>query len=360
MVTIRRRQTSGSATSPLPSSSSSPSSQVPSSSGSSSFSSIRASSTIQSKTNRPFFPDPTNTPTPQQNDDSQGHISKAILEWLFLAFVLLIFAGIAIRRANRLRNDGVPLSQFFRRRNRHRRRSESLLSNTNQQETTQIRRLPRTTGLPTLSPSSASTPFHLAEIPVAHLSGDRQGSDDRYIHHINHLLYGRGRRPARTRGVDIDERGRRGVGERDVERDYLGDEDLDDGVGDGLPAYDKHGGPPVYVEVSGVRAAHIAPREMTFTTPDTGEAGGTVPPSTSPAGHTGPDGNRDAAQSQAASQTEASSENANTSSPPLPSTENPFLEQRTDTRHSRSQHSRSQPPRYSSSSSMMPGSLSNW
>ncbi|KAF9258997.1 hypothetical protein L218DRAFT_963984 [Marasmius fiardii PR-910] len=352
MIVIERRQantgtTSFSSTSTSSSSSSSRASSSGSSSQSLSF--ITTSSPTPSLVNNPLFHDPTGssvpTPTPLP-DDVQMQTVKTVLEWLFLAFALLLLVVLAIRRANKLRNRGIPISQFFVRRSYRRRHSQGLLSNPNHPETTQIRRLPRTTGLPTLSPSTASAPYHLAEIPVAHL-GDRQGSSDRYLSHINQLLYGHGRR-ARTRGADIDEGGRRGIGERDVERDYFNNDHVD---GDGaLPAYDKHGSPPVYVEVLGTRAANTgSSRERSATEEGTRESTSVpVPSYASSMAQSAPDGNRNATLTS--SSTEASIQNT-------PSTRNPFLEQGADTIRP---PTRSRPPQYSSSFSMMPGSLSNW
>ncbi|KAL0057655.1 hypothetical protein AAF712_015696 [Marasmius tenuissimus] len=349
MIALERRQNVPPTT--TFSSSSTPSSSQSSSAGSvsvsvpiSSVSVVTTStpSSTSSEATRPAFPTDTVTPPTQQTSDRDrtNQTAKTILEWLFLGFALLLLAAIALRRLNKLRNDGIPLSQFFHRNNRYRRaRSRGLLSSP---VTTEIspreRRLPRTTGLPALSPTTASAPYHLAEIPVARLSGDRHGND-RYAHQINHLLYGPARR-ARTRAADIDRGGRRGVGEQGVERDYGGDdEDDEDG---GLPAYDKHGGPPVYVEVLGIRAAHTQRSREGPVTESTDNHRGNgessdMPPRAEPPSYPGH---------------------------PVPQpAENPFSAQ--EERTTRAAAPPRLPPRSQrslrpSSSSMMPGSLSNW
>lgn len=154
-----------------------------------------------------------------------------------------------IRRAIRLRNQGIPLSQFFRRSRTRRYRSMA--------EDRERVRFPRTTGLPIHGLGASPLPYHLAELPAAY-------TPDRGDRYAPHLFEPSRTRRVRIRAADIDAGGRR---VDHGERDWDADDDAD------LPPYDKHGGPPVYVDVLGVRALQTsqrpeALREMEASTPE--------------------------------------------------------------------------------------------
>ncbi|KAL0571326.1 hypothetical protein V5O48_010637 [Marasmius crinis-equi] len=180
----------------------------------------------------------------------------------------------------------------------------------------------------------------------------------------HHLLYGPGRRSrARTRGADIGEGGRRGVGEQEagVERDWEGGEGVD------LPAYDKHGGPPVYsVEVlpAGTGAEAQEVRRSVSISRGNGESAETpstpVPAPADPPSYPGPP---TLAAVENPFSTQEDSEQASTHRYPTRATvqrsQQPVSNNRSSAGGERVQRPR---PAHtvSPSMSMMPGSLSNW
>ncbi|KAK7026795.1 hypothetical protein VNI00_015453 [Paramarasmius palmivorus] len=192
-------------------------------------SSVASSTTSQP----PFFPSGSPMPpTPeQQEQESRSDTARSILEFLFLACAFLLILSFVSRRILRLRQQGVPVSQFFRRSRQNRRRSMTEGNGERQ-------RFPRTTGLPVHALSASTLPYHLAELPAAYTPD----GGDRYA---PHLFEPRRVGRLRTTAAGIDSRGRRVDG---GERDWDGDDDGE------LPPYDKNGGPPVYVDVLGVRA----------------------------------------------------------------------------------------------------------
>ncbi|KAE9400648.1 hypothetical protein BT96DRAFT_938463 [Gymnopus androsaceus JB14] len=166
--------------------------------------------------------------------ESVTSFSKNVLEWLFLALVVLALATVIHRRLNSLRRNGIPPSSFFSA------RSHNLNPRL---------RAPRTAGrFPSAYSNSLSA--YVANVPVAYdpfarfpYSGEspnRSSSNQ-----------------TATRAADIDAGGRRAAG---GPSDYNGDM----GDKDALPAYDKFGGPPGYIDSLPAlpSAAYVPPQEL--------------------------------------------------------------------------------------------------
>lgn len=256
MIVIRQESSSVSISIP----SAALSSTVPPSSSSST---TTSSSPSSSTSDKPFFVAGSDLPAPSQSQapgqaqaNFRNAFAKEVLEWLFLAFALALLAAIVLKRLRtigrrrRARGNACGMTtkawikEFF---GFDRSRRDSVSSYSSDRE-----RLPRTTGLPHTRTLSTS-PYHLAEIPIAHLSDS--GTEMGYVRHLNAIspprILSNHARPGRTtRAADIDSGGRRmgvlGGGDEDYQYE-LGEETV-------LPAYDKYGGPPVYVDVLGVRA----------------------------------------------------------------------------------------------------------
>ncbi|KAF8884502.1 hypothetical protein BD779DRAFT_1801684 [Infundibulicybe gibba] len=186
--------------------------------------------TMTTTTNTPFFPDPSTLTPPSQSPSPQSpsnNLAKSVLEYLFLAVVIILAGCVVARRFHRLKQSGQPLSHFF------------TLSRSDNDH------LNRTGHYHGLSYNPHHLPhyrYRTAGSPLAPLP----------------LVYGASRR---TRAADIDEGGRRlpGSGINEYDHDVLSDKDV-------LPAYDNIGGPPKYADLTGaseppepVRSASLSP-----------------------------------------------------------------------------------------------------
>ncbi|KAF9061801.1 hypothetical protein BDP27DRAFT_1337587 [Rhodocollybia butyracea] len=119
--------------------------------------------------------------------------------------------SIILRRFKTLRQNGQPVTTFF----------------SNRDNGSHLRSIPRTR-FPSASFGTLSA-YDLTHVPAA------------YNPHASIAAYSSASRSHRTRAADIGEGGRRlGPG--------LSDHNVDMGEKDVLPAYDKHGGPPRYID----------------------------------------------------------------------------------------------------------------
>jgi len=160
----------------------------------------------------PFFPDPSTLVRPTQTLQSQGkqELTKSILEWLFLVIALILITTILTCRSFQLRRQNRSLKEFF-----------SLSQPSSSLPATgRPRRVPRTTGLPTLH-----DPYR--PISLTHAMLYPPPTPLPSVYHSNWR---------RTHAADTDAGGRRAGGPEDDHKDAL-------------PAYDNVGGPPKYMEL---------------------------------------------------------------------------------------------------------------
>ncbi|KAK7435107.1 hypothetical protein VKT23_019799 [Stygiomarasmius scandens] len=218
----------------------------------------------------PFFPDPSTRVDPPNSSSEDSGLPKTVLEWIFLTLAILLVFALIIRRLNQLKIHSRPLNEFFsfrrhrisarrarsRRSSRHSRQSSSSSITspyaspyiTAERARSQIPRTHFLAPYPRIPPASYSSPSANAgyNIDLAGVPSSAQLSQ--LARHGSLALSPRTR--TRTRAVNVDEGGR-----RLDSVPQAGDEDYGYGSSDGhgekddLPAYDKHGGPPGYVEV---------------------------------------------------------------------------------------------------------------
>ncbi|KAJ4487272.1 hypothetical protein C8J55DRAFT_507428 [Lentinula edodes] len=147
-------------------------------------------------------------------DPATNALTKNVLEWIFLALVVIFVSSVVHRRLHALKRNGLPIRSFFSARNVRAPSANPRPS----------RPFPSTF-------SSSLSAYDLANVPTAY-------NPFATIYSFT-TPSNRTRNP--TRAADIDSGGRR-IGE--------GPSDYHNGSGDRkdtLPAYDKHGSPPGYI-----------------------------------------------------------------------------------------------------------------
>ncbi|KAJ4483145.1 hypothetical protein C8R41DRAFT_840720 [Lentinula lateritia] len=147
-------------------------------------------------------------------DPATNALTKNVLEWIFLALVVIFVSSVVHRRLHALTRNGLPIRSFFSARN----------VRTPSANPRPSRPFPSTF-------SSSLSAYDLANVPTAY--------NPFATIYSSTSPSNRTRNP--TRAADIDSGGRR-LGE--------GPSDYHNGFGDRkdtLPAYDKHGSPPGYI-----------------------------------------------------------------------------------------------------------------
>ncbi|KAF5343486.1 hypothetical protein D9758_015641 [Tetrapyrgos nigripes] len=183
-----------------------------------------ASATSTPTNPTPFFPDPSARIHPDGGRSSE--LPKTVLEWVFVILFILLGLGFILYRANQLKLANRPLREFF-----HRRRRSSSHSHP---------AIPISyANLHTRSGPYDST--HFSNLTLANVPSSYQLSQ------LGRPAEARTR--TRTRGVNTDSGGRRLDSRPPNEHGEGWDEEKDV-----LPAYDRHGGPPGYME-SGIGTA---------------------------------------------------------------------------------------------------------
>ncbi|PFH50192.1 hypothetical protein AMATHDRAFT_61521 [Amanita thiersii Skay4041] len=213
----------------------------------------------------PFFPDPTAVPPPSIDDDNNNErrdLTRAILEYLFLALALLIVACLFLRRYQRLRRTNQPLRRFFSPSTSPRLRS-SLTPSSPRRHTYPRPRRPYPVSPPTeFGPDGTPLPQHYPYSPGTYPATIYDSSDVRYPFYASFHLRSLPSayypdQTRRTHGTGIDDGGRRldgnGAGAGAGAGAYVSDHDGALGDKDVLPAYDCFGGPPKYVELEFLR-----------------------------------------------------------------------------------------------------------
>ncbi|KAF8637459.1 hypothetical protein AX17_002804 [Amanita inopinata Kibby_2008] len=212
----------------------------------------------------PFFPDPTSVRPPPSPSPSDGRrdLAKSVLAYVFLGVALFIIVFFALRRLQYLKRTDRPLRQFFfsssPSTNPSTNNNANNSNNNNNSNNGRARSYPRQplshTYIPTSASFSSPPPLSDSEIYPTTIYDT---SDVRYpiyaslhlrsltspYHHHHHHPHHNSRR---TRAADVDEGGRR----LDSGFDDDGDKEM-------LPAYDRFGGPPKYVELENLQGGLV-------------------------------------------------------------------------------------------------------
>ncbi|KAF8632471.1 hypothetical protein AX15_001870 [Amanita polypyramis BW_CC] len=214
----------------------------------SSIPSSTVASTTSSVNSVPFFPDPSTLHPPSSSThsgQSSGQLAKNVIIYILLAFAVLLSLFLTFKRLRHLQRSDQPLRRFFS----VPRFKSSPLSNHPHSETTPGR--PHTR--PRRRPPSHYVDHDHTDYPDTALYDDdvrypittspHLSSDLRALP-LAYYPYGNGRRAPvrRTRAANVDEQGRRLDSRWDPDQQSMDDKEM-------LPAYDKYGGPPGYVDM---------------------------------------------------------------------------------------------------------------
>jgi len=193
-----------------------------------------------------FFPEPSTLHPPPDPEEADRNLAKNIVGYVVLAFVLIVILFILLRRFYHLRRDNQPLSNFFRIRRSSPPRSgpSSIYARSGSSLILPAQSYSR----PRLRPNydvdentSYENPSVFDDVRYPITAAQHLSPDLRYIP-LSYFPFGYHAGTRRTRAADVDEQGRRLDSGRDPDQHSLDGKDV-------LPAYDRYGGPPKYVDL---------------------------------------------------------------------------------------------------------------
>ncbi|KAJ4483548.1 hypothetical protein J3R30DRAFT_1797901 [Lentinula aciculospora] len=153
------------------------------------------------------------SPSELDPDSTTQMLTKDVLEWLFLALVVLVMGSIIYRRLYALKRNRLPITAFFSAHNP--RRNAGTISRP-------------TRPFPSAFGSSLSA-YDLTNVPTAYNPFSSMYTSTLTGHRIQ------------TQAADIDSGGRRVGSQSDYHNEFADQKDM-------LPAYDKSGSPPGYID----------------------------------------------------------------------------------------------------------------
>ncbi|KAK2467703.1 hypothetical protein APHAL10511_000297 [Amanita phalloides] len=195
----------------------------------------------------PFFPDPSTLRAPPDPGQADRNLAKNVFEYVLVSFVIIVVVFLIFYRLRRLSQTNRPLSHFFRP-SLFRRRSPtstppSAYSSSQNPVAVPSRSYFRSRLRPHYGDTTYQSPSLYDDVRYP-ITASRNLSPDLRDLPLSVLPYTYGYHVAtrRTRAADVDEHGRRMDSGRDPDRLSLDDKEI-------LPAYDRYGGPPKYMDL---------------------------------------------------------------------------------------------------------------